>query len=143
MQNQNIKYFPSTIIIPITCDTSTSVLSGESFLFFFLNPPSPALGSFPIFNSLEWFYCVLWWSVHPFDYNFFMFELHIIVIYMVLQNISSNVSCWIRYMFYKTKKVFNSNSYEVTDYTISELQINESYIFLIMLKKVLYIENMK
>ena len=45
-------------------------------------------------------------------------------------------------MFYKTKKVFNSNSFEVTDYTISELQINESYIFLIMLKKVLYIENM-
>ena len=31
---------------------------------------------------------------------------------------------------------------EVTDYTISELQINEGYIYLFKLKKVLYIENM-
>ena len=101
------KFFPSIIIIPITCDTSTSVLSGEIFLFFFLNPPSPALGSFPIFNSLEWFYCVLWWSVHPFDYNFFMFELHIIVIYIVSQSVSSSISCWKRYMFNKTNKMFD------------------------------------
>ena len=44
---------------------------------------------------------------------------------------------------YKTNKMFDFSPKEVTDYTISELQINENYIFLIKLKKVYYIGNMK